>query len=189
MIRTALVVCLLAMLVGSPAFAQPAEEGNGKDFGVAVNPVLALFGWFSGEFNVWKLDRTGEINIPVMYIDEPFFIDDDYSYNVDLFMIGAYYRKFFNVEQEGFFVQGGWNYYHASVDGQGPQAGKSAGSNQGAVLFGIGYRAISQTNGLFWAAGFAAGRRWGTIEDTEGGEIQDDGFAFSVDLLKIGYAW
>jgi hypothetical protein len=155
--KIALFVCLLATVVHSAAFGQSGKEGNGKDYGVAMNPVLALFGWFSGEFNVWKLDRTGEINVPVMFIHNPFYIDRD-DYSLDLFMVGSYYRKFFDARQEGFFVQGGANYFHASVSDDEAGGGASVSTDQGAVLFGVGYRAISQTNGLFWACGIAAGR-------------------------------
>jgi hypothetical protein len=57
------------------------------------------------------------------------------------------------------------------------------------ILFGVGYRIISETNGLFWATGFGIGRGWGNIEDPVGGEIRGSGVAFDVDLLKIGYSW
>ena len=183
-----LLVCLFVFVPTSCTFAEDSDQGNGKDYGVAVNPVLALFGWVSSEFNIWKVDRTGEINIPAQFAHDPFWFDEG-DYSVDLFSIGMNYRKFFDKTQEGFFVQGGVTYYYAGVDGRGSAEGKSASSSQTAVLFGFGYRLISQTNGLFWAFGLGAGRRWGTIEDTLGDEIQDDGLAIAIDFLKIGYAW
>lgn len=186
--RTILLSCLLVLVPASSVLAQTGDEGNGKDFGVAVNPVLMLFGWVSAEFNVWSLDRTGELNIPAQFAHDPFWFDEG-DYKVDLFSIGMNYRKFFDERQEGLFVQGGWTYYYASVDGRRDAQGQSASSDQGAILFGMGYRLISQANGLFWAFGFGAGRRWGAIEDTRGDEIQDDGFAIAIDFFKIGYAW
>jgi hypothetical protein len=188
--RVALLACLLAvsMSMCTPAHAQPKAEGNGKDFGIAINPVFALFNWYSGEVNIWKFDRTGEINIPISFAHDPFNIDDG-DYDLDIFTIGGNYRKFFNTEQEGFYFQGGYHFAHASIDGKGLSAGESASADTHSVLFGVGYRMVSQTNSLFWAFGFGAGRRWGDIEDTDGSEILGEGLALSVEFMKIGYSW
>jgi hypothetical protein len=164
------------------------QLGNGKDYGIAINPVFVLFGWLSGEFNIWNIDRIGEINIPVMFLHNPFYLDEDF-YSIDLFSIGAQYRKFFNRKQEGFFVQGGYLFAVADVEGEGDLVGQTVSDSQHAILFGLGYRLISQTNGLFWAIAISAGRAWGTIRDPVGGEIKGSGVAFDADFLKIGYAW
>ncbi len=162
--------------------------GNGKSYGLAVNPVLALFDWYSGEFNIWNLDRTAEINIPFQYMINPFGLNDE-TFDLDVFSIGIQYRKFFDEDQEGFFVQAGLQYFNATTTGKGIYAGESAGGNVTELLFGIGYRMISKSTGLFWAASLSAGKGWGTVENPAGDSVSASGFAYDIDILKIGYAW
>ncbi len=186
-----LLILLTGLISTSPLFAQSdssAVPGNGKYYGVAVNPVLALFDWYSGEFNIWSLDRTAEINIPFQYMINPFNINDE-NFDLDVFSIGIQYRKFFDEDQDGFFVQAGLQYFNATTTGKGTYAGQSAGGNVTELLFGIGYRMISKSTGLFWAASLSAGKGWGSIEDPSGQSVSASGFAYDIDILKIGYAW
>jgi hypothetical protein len=186
--RITIALFLLSLVTTSACFAKDFQIGNGKDYGIAGNPVLGMFGWFSGEVNIWKLDRSGEINIPVQFAHNPFDLDGD-DYDINLFSIGTYYRKFFNQRQEGFFVQGGWLYTYADTNGKGTAEGLSASSDIHSILFGVGYRIISDTNGMFWAFGVGVGRSWGIIEDPLGDKIRSSSVALDIDLLKIGYSW
>jgi len=175
----------LTLVLSVNALAQQASEqlGNGKKMGVALNPVLLLFQWGSAEVNFWNISRSAEINIPIQFASDPFFIDKD-NLDVRIFSLGAYYRYFFNEKQKGFFIQGGWIYGHASVK----ESGDEASGNQNSILFGFGYRLISQ-KGLFWGVALGAGRSWGTIKDPDGDEVRGSGLAIDVDFLKFGYAW
>ena len=176
------------VIFSSSVFAQKEYEGNGKDMGVAINPVGVLFNWVSAEVNLWQIDRTAEINIPIQYMHNPFGLEDD-DYDLNIFAIGVQYRKFFSERQEGFFVQAGWQYANFGVDGKEEFNNRSSDGNVNSILFGLGYRIISQSNGLFWAAALSAGKSWGTIEDPDGGEISGSGFAYDIDFFKIGYSW
>ncbi len=182
------IVVFLGIISTTVLTAQTERIGNTKEFGIAINPVFALFGLVSTEVNLWKYDRTGEINVPVQYLHNAFDMDGD-THSIDIFSVGTYYRKFFNRKQEGFFVQGGYRFGYADIDGRGEFEGVSLTGRQHSILFGLGYRLISQENGLFWAFALAFGRAWGQFEDPTGDEIIGDGFAFDGDLLKIGYAW
>ncbi|KAA3612522.1 MAG: hypothetical protein D8M58_20375 [Calditrichaeota bacterium] len=181
-------VLFFKLILISNLLAQYDVEGNGKDYGIAINPVGALFSWYSLEYNIWKADRTGEINIPFQLLHNPFDTEND-DHDLTIFSIGAQYRKFFSSEQQGFFVQAGFIHYNFSVDGKGEYRGESAGGSVNSVLFGFGYRMISKTNGLFWSAALSAGKGWGSVDSPNGEDVSNSGFTYDIDLLKIGYAW
>jgi hypothetical protein len=176
----------LIFTLGTSGFAQPDTPdipGNGKNVGIAINPVLALFEWGSGEINLWSIDRSAEINIPIQYMNNPFFLDDDDS-DVQYYSIGIYYRRFFSEQQKGFFLQAGWKYDHAKASDNFTTETGSIHS----LLFGFGYRVIAK-NGIFWGCGLSAGRAWGTMKDTNGETIRGTGLTFDIDLFKFGFAW
>ncbi len=181
---------LAMFLFSSNSFAQSNssfnfhDESHGKKMGVAVNPVLALFQWGSGEINLWNVDKKAEINIPVQYAHNPFSIDDEDNVDLDLFMTGINYRRFFNEKQSGFFAQAGWHYMHGSGS---DEIGSVSGSSN-SVLFGFGYRVISK-DGFFWGTSFSMGKTWGSIKDNSGDTISGSGLALDIDLLKFGIAW
>ena len=161
-----------------------AQSGNEKNIGIAINPVLALFEWGSGEINLWNIDRNAEINIPVQYMNNPFFLNDETDSDVRFFSLGVYYRRFLNEKQKGFFIQAGWKYDYAKVSDNFTSESGSAHS----ILFGFGYRVIAK-NGLFWGCGISAGRGWGSIKDTNGETIHGSGLMLDIDLFKFGFAW
>lgn len=173
-------ITALILLTVSSGFAQ---DGHGKNMGIAVNPVLAMFEWGSGEINFWNIDRNAEINIPVQYMNNPFFLEDDDS-EIRYVSLGFYYRRFLNEKQKGFYIQAGWKHDYARVT---DELGTSTGSIN-SLLFGFGYRVIAK-NGLFWGVGISAGRAWGNIKDTSGETIRGTGLAFDIDLFKFGFAW
>lgn len=178
---------VLILVLSQVAFSQQSSEsvGNGKNMGMAINPVLLLFNWGSAEVNFWNFSRSAEINVPIQFASNPFSIEkDDDNLDVRLFSIGAYYRYFFSEQQRGFFAQAGWIYSHASVE----EAGEETSGNQNSILFGFGYRLISK-KGFFWGCALAVGKTWGTIKDPDGDEVKGSGFAFDIDLLKFGYCW
>ncbi len=158
--------------------------GNGKNFGVAINPFLALFEYGSGEVNIWNISRNSEINIPIEVMSNPFFIDEP-DLDVSLIGTGLNYRLFFSETQKGLFAQAGWKMYRGSVSEPG---GESVSGVTNSVLFGVGYRAIAK-NGMFWGAGINAGRTWGDITGPDGNTISDSGLALDIDFLKFGFAW
>ncbi len=186
--KALLSIIFLTLTISSNLYAQYDLEGNGKDFGIAINPVGVLFDWYSMEYNIWKLDRTAEINIPFQLLHNPFDMDDD-DYDLTIFSIGVQYRKFFNEEQQGFFVQAGYQYYSFMVDGNGEFNDDSSSGSVNAVLFGIGYRMISKSNGLFWSAALSAGKGWGSADSPDGEDVSNSGLTYDIDLFKIGYAW
>ncbi len=184
--RTVLTALVVAMAWTPCVSAEPIIGGNQKDFGVAINPVFALFGWFKGELNIWSLDRTGEINLVGEYASNHPLTTDE---NIDLGTLGGNYRKFFNDAQEGYFVQGGLLFHVGEVDRTQSGVPEAETSAQMDIVFGVGYRTISQTNGLFWGLGMGVGRRFGEIVDADDRVVRDSGFAFSFDVFKVGYAW
>ena len=107
-----LVLAVIIVMLNAPLFAQEtsSQEGNGKDFGIALNPVLLLFEWGSAEVNLWNVQRNAEINIPFQYVKSSVFAEEEEGVEEDVrfYTFGAYYRYFFNVKQEGFFAQVGW---------------------------------------------------------------------------------
>jgi hypothetical protein len=154
---------LMIVIIGFllfPGASGFARDGHGKNMGIAINPVLALFEWGSGEINFWSIDRNAEINIPIQYMNNPFFLEDESS-NIRFISLGLYYRRFFNEKQKGFFIQAGWKYDYARVK---DELGSSNGSIN-SLLFGFGYRVIAK-NGLFCT-----------------------GLALDIDLFKFGIAW
>jgi hypothetical protein len=174
-------------MLSTPLIAQEeaTQIGNGKDFGIAVNPVLLLFNWVSVEANLWNISRNAEINIPFQYVKDLTFTDedDDVEENVSFYTFGVYYRYFFNVKQKGFFAQVGWQYLNAKVTDPFDESTGSMNS----LLFGFGYRLIAD-NGLFWGCGLSAGKAWGQVDDPDG-DTRASGFWFDVDLFKFGYAF
>ncbi len=162
--------------------------GNGKNYGVALNPFGVLFDWCSMEFNIWKLDRKGEINIPVEFFQNEYWMKDS-DYDFDRFSIGVNYRKFFNENQQGYFLQAGWKYDKYDIDGRGAYAGMSNSGSSNKILFGAGYRMISKFNGMFWSASFSLGRAWGSVKAPDGDDVADPGITYDIDLLKIGFSW
>lgn len=168
------------LILGGNGFAQ---TGNNKNVGIAINPVLALFEWGSGEINFWNIDRHSEINIPIQFVKNPYFLEDDVS-SIQYISTGVNYRRFFSESQKGFYLQAGWRFDHASVTEDNESASGSANS----LLFGFGYRVISKS-GLFWGMGLSAGRMWGSINDTNGETVRGSGLTFDVDLFKFGFAW
>ena len=168
------------LLCASTSYAQGP---NGKHFGIAVNPVLALFEWGSAEVNLWDIDHTAEINIPIQFGKNPYFFDEE-DIDVSYFSSGVNYRRFFNTKQQGFFASVGWQFERANVSNAHDKIHGSTNS----ILFGMGYRLISE-NGLFWGFSLSAGRKWGEISDLSGDSISGSGLALDIDLFKFGYAW
>ncbi len=178
---------LLLIAIVSSLFAFSAtgfsQTGNGKKMGVAVNPVLALFEWGSGEVNFWNIDKNAEINIPIQFTHNPFFVDDDNT-DVTYFSTGVNYRRFFSEKQKGFFLQAGWKFdYGTASDGF-----ESASGSAHSLLFGMGFRVISK-NGVFWGAGINIGRMWGSLKEANGEIARGSGPTLDIDLFKFGYAW
>lgn len=172
---------LILALLGS---VSGQDDGNGRRFGVAVNPAFALFNYGSAEVNLWHLDRHSEINIPIEVARNPFMIDDDDGTDIGYFATGVNYRRFFRNDQEGLFAQAGWKFSRISVSNTLDEV---TGSSN-ALMFGIGYRVMAD-NGFFWGMGINVGRQWGVVTDLNGDEIRGDGLALDVDLLKFGFAW
>ena len=160
-----------------------SQSGNGKDVGVALNPVLAMFEWGSAEVTLWNVDRGAEINIPIVFTRKPFFLDDQ-SHNTNFISTGVNYRRFFGQKQKGFFIQGGWKMDFATAS----DGFQSTTSTAHSVLFGLGFRVVAQ-NGLFWGTAINFGRTWGDLLDPYGGVARAEGPALDFDLLKFGYAW
>lgn len=79
---------ILALFATSPILSQD-QPGNGKKFGVAINPVFALFSIASLEFNVWNIDRRAEINMPVIFSNNAKFGKD---VKVSFEEVGIHYR-------------------------------------------------------------------------------------------------
>ena len=187
LMKKCLILAVIIIAMSTPLFTQDTstQEGNGKDFGIAINPVLLLFKWGSAEVNLWNVQRNAEINIPFQYAKNLNLNDEEEDVETDLtfYTFGAYYRYFFNVKQEGFFAQVGWQYLNANIKENGDESNGSMNS----LLFGFGYRLIAE-NGLFWGCGLAAGKAWGKVEDPDG-DTRASGFWFDVDLFKFGYAW
>ncbi len=175
---------ILALFATSPILSQD-QPGNGKKFGVAINPVFALFSIASLEFNVWNIDRRAEINIPVIFSNNAKFGKD---VKVSFEEVGIHYRYFFNQRQKGFFAEAGWQYDYLrqlDEDLKTTQSGHS-------LMFGFGYRMLTQS-GFFWGCALRAGRFWGKkteidyeFEDTE---TSHPTFNLDIDLFKFGYAW
>ena len=178
------------VLFTTPIVAQETydQEGNGKNAGIAINPVLLLFNWGSAEINLWNISRNAEINIPFQYAKNPFFIDQEEGVDEELTFwgTGVYYRHFFSKKQEGFFAQAGWQYISAKAREGDLESSGSLNS----ILFGFGYRIISD-GGLFWGCGLAVGRTWGKVDDPDPTDEDKYGstLIFDIDLLKFGYAW
>lgn len=185
--KKCLVLAVIIIAMSTPLFTQETstQEGNGKNYGIALNPVLLLFEWGSAEVNLWNIQRNAEINIPFQYIKSSVFAEkeDNVEEDVRIYTFGVYYRYFFDVKQEGFFAQVGWQYLNAKIT----DAYSESTGSMNSLLFGFGYRLIAK-NGLFWGCGLAAGKAWGKVEDPDGDE-RASGFWFDVDLFKFGYAW
>lgn len=182
------VFSMLILGLSQSAFSQESSEsvGNGKNIGIAMNPVLLLFKWGSAEVNFWNVSRNAEINVPIQFARNPFSIGEEDDDNLDIILssIGAYYRYFFSDNQRGFFAQAGWLYSHISLE----EGSEKATGSQNSILFGFGYRLISK-KGFFWGCALAVGKSWGTVKDPDGEEFQEPGLALDLDLLKFGYAW
>ncbi len=156
---------LLILFLSLPVFA---ETGNGKNYGIAVNPSMAMFRVISGELNIWNLYRGAEINIPFVLAYKPDLFDNNES---SLYILGTKYRHFLSDGQSGFFGEVGYGFIFG--DGNGNTYGNT-------LLFGIGYRLL-YSNGFFWGSSLSMGRVWFVKEE--------DQIGFDVDFFKVGYCW
>ncbi len=145
-----------------------AETGNGKSYGIAVNPPMTMFRIVSGEFNIWNITRHGEINVPFLFTYKQDFIDYE---DLDIYSIGTKYRHFMIEDQNGFFGEMGYGFYLANADNN---------HKVNTLSFGLGYRLIYD-NGFFWGCSLSLGRAW--VFD------QQDFIIYDVDFFKVGYCW
>ncbi len=177
---------LILLLLGS---SLSAAEGNGKSFGIAVNPALVPLKWVSADLCFWNIDRSTEFNMPFQFTKNPSFITPSKS---DILYLsgGLNARRFFNGEQKGFFAELGFQYNHLKVEGSAKSDSEDSPfegtftSRNPAVLFGVGYRLLT-VNNFFWGCDFAIGRQWGR----ETPFIGVENIAYSINIFKFGYAF
>ena len=62
LMKKCLVLAVLIFAMSTSLFTQETstQEGNGKNYGIALNPVLLLFEWGSAEVNLWNIQRNAE---------------------------------------------------------------------------------------------------------------------------------
>lgn len=100
--KSTLLGLALGLLTAGSAFAE-------KDNVFGVNPLAAVFGYYSGEYGRFIKDGAAEINVPFTY----------YSYDlldaeISGFGIGANYRLYKNKNKVGLFYGGGVDYAYTA---------------------------------------------------------------------------
>ena len=161
-----------------------SAEGNGKSFGIAVNPALLPLKWLSLDLCFWNIDRDTEINIPFQFTKNPSLI---MPFSADMLYLsgGMNFRRFFNGEQNGFFAELGfqYNYFDIEFDDDKDSSADYIAKNP-SILCGVGYRLIT-VNNFFWGCDFAIGRQWGK----ESYVTSIGNFNYSINIFKFGYAF
>lgn len=180
-LRLILSMCLLAILVStiptaSPALAAEGEASAAPKFIISTNPILDLFTWFNGEFEI-KMAPSATIGVAGSFIS---FDDGDETY--------AGFNGFFRYYPQakapgGFFFGGRLGFNTVSAKADLPDEEDESGTVFGAGI-DIGYTwLLGEPPHFALSIGIGAIRYFG-------GDLEDVAMTLpTVRLVNIGYAF
>ena len=167
------------------------EPLKNKKYGIDINPIRLLFitnesNSFSGGFSLFNVDRKVEIYFPLYYSAT----QEDYR-DSKMFSIDCRYRYFLNNTQYGWIIGGFLRYAKLDYeykDNDYPEDNISVHDNRIGLGLEIGYRIFSY-RGLYWGITSHLGRYVIGDFDKNTYHYGSQEFIFSVEILKIGWAF